>query len=111
MLEEMEDRTNRVLWEGRPVAVRYLDEGEAAQAGLRKKVERDGPVRVIEVEGVDRCACGGTHVAQHGRRSDSYPSLVARRSAAARGSSSCAVLAHCSGVASGSSGSTRRRGS
>ena len=43
--------------------MRYLDEDEAAAAGLRKKVEREGPVRVVDVEGVDRCACGGTHVA------------------------------------------------
>ena len=63
MMREMEDRTNRILWEGRGVGVRYLDEDEAAEAGLRKKVERDGPVRVVEVDGIDRCACGGTHVA------------------------------------------------
>ena len=62
MLCEMEDRTNRALWKSRPVLVRYLDEDEAAEAGLRKKIERAGPVRVIEVDGVDRCACGGTHV-------------------------------------------------
>jgi alanyl-tRNA synthetase len=63
MMREMEDRTNRILWEGRGVRVRYLEEDEAAEAGLRKKVEREGPVRVVEVEGIDRCACGGTHVA------------------------------------------------
>lgn len=66
MMCEMEDRTNRILWEGRGVRVRYLDEEEAAEAGLRKKVEREGPVRVVEVDGIDRCACGGTHVASTG---------------------------------------------
>jgi alanyl-tRNA synthetase len=63
MIREIEDRTNRVVWSGRDVRVRYLEEGEAELQGLRKKVDRAGPVRVIEVEDVDRCACGGTHVA------------------------------------------------
>lgn len=63
LMREMEDRTNRILWEGHPVAVRYLEEDAAAAAGLRKKVEREGPVRVVEVDGIDRCPCGGTHVA------------------------------------------------
>ena len=62
LLDEIEDRTNRTIWEGHTVHVRYLDETEARSSGLRKKVEREGPVRVIDVEGVDRCACGGTHV-------------------------------------------------
>jgi alanyl-tRNA synthetase len=62
VLADVEDRVNRILWEGRPVRVRYLDEAEAIGAGLRKKVDRPGPVRVIEVDGVDRCGCGGTHV-------------------------------------------------
>lgn len=62
LMDDVEDHTNRVIWEGRPVRVRYLDEEAAAEAGLRKKVERAGPLRVIEMEGLDRCACGGTHV-------------------------------------------------
>lgn len=63
LLARIEDRTNRLIWEGRPVRVHYLDESTAADAGLRRKVDREGPVRVIEVEGHDRCPCGGTHVA------------------------------------------------
>jgi alanyl-tRNA synthetase len=61
-LERAEDLSNRVIWEGHRVQVCYLSPADATRTGLRKKVERSGPVRVIEVEGVDRCACGGTHV-------------------------------------------------
>jgi alanyl-tRNA synthetase len=61
-LEEIEDRTNRVLWEGRDVSVLYLEPEVAATAGLRAKTIREGLLRVIEVEGFDRCPCGGTHV-------------------------------------------------
>jgi alanyl-tRNA synthetase len=63
LIREIEDRTNRVVWSGRDVRVRYLEEAEAEREGLRKKVDRAGPMRVIEVDDVDRCACGGTHVA------------------------------------------------
>ena len=62
LLDEIEDRTNQTIWEGHPVQVRYLDPAEADCEGLRNKSGRDGPLRVIEVEGVDLCACGGTHV-------------------------------------------------
>jgi len=62
LLDEIEDCTNRTIWKGHPVHVRYVDDVEAGEEGLRKKVRREGPVRVIDVEGVDRCACGGTHV-------------------------------------------------
>jgi alanyl-tRNA synthetase len=62
LLDEIEDRTNRTIWKGHPVHVHYLDDAEAGGEGLRGKVGREGPLRVIDVEGVDRCACGGTHV-------------------------------------------------
>lgn len=62
LLDAIEDRTNSTIWNDHPVYVRYLDDVDAEGEGLRKKIQRDGPVRVIDVEGVDRCACGGTHV-------------------------------------------------
>ena len=65
-LDEIEDATNRLLWEGHAVHVHLLDPDRDAERleswGLRRKREGDGPVRVIEVEGVDLCPCGGTHV-------------------------------------------------
>jgi alanyl-tRNA synthetase len=37
---------------------------DAAQArGLRKATEREGILRIVEIPGIDRSACGGTHVA------------------------------------------------
>lgn len=62
-LEAIEDEVNRILWEGRPVRVRYVTPDEAGDLGLGKIPDREGPLRVIEVEGLDTCACGGTHVA------------------------------------------------
>jgi alanyl-tRNA synthetase len=56
----VEARANEVIWENRPVAVSYEDAGEAQ--GLRKASEREGTLRIVAIEGLDRSACGGTHV-------------------------------------------------
>jgi len=61
-----EDDANRVVWEDRPVAIRYADAEEAAALPLRKESLRGGTLRLIEVEGFDLSACGGTHVARTG---------------------------------------------
>jgi alanyl-tRNA synthetase len=59
-LEEAEQRANKLVREARPVGI-YFEDAESVQ-GLRKPSQRSGTLRVIEIEGVDRSACGGTHV-------------------------------------------------
>jgi alanyl-tRNA synthetase len=61
-----EREANRVVWEDRPVAIRFADADEAAKLPLRKEPRREGVLRLIEVEGFDVSACGGTHVARTG---------------------------------------------
>jgi alanyl-tRNA synthetase len=61
-----EAETNRVIWEDRPVSIRFVSDEEAAALPLRKEPDRTGILRVIEVEGYDLSACGGTHVARTG---------------------------------------------
>lgn len=43
-----------------PVTVGYED--AATATGLRKPSDRDGTIRVVTIAGLDRSACGGTHV-------------------------------------------------
>lgn len=57
---------NRTVWEDRPVQIRFHDRSEVEQLGLRKPTDREGEIRVIEIEGFDRSACGGTHVRRTG---------------------------------------------
>ena len=57
-----EDLANRIVQENRAVAVQYLAQEHLAEAGLRKPTERTGTIRVIDIAGYDRSACGGTHV-------------------------------------------------
>jgi alanyl-tRNA synthetase len=61
-LDRAEELSNRIVHENRPVSIRFVNEGNAAEAGLRKATERKGEIRVIDVSGYDRSACGGTHV-------------------------------------------------
>jgi len=61
-----ETEANRVVWEDRPVTIRFVSSEEAAALPLRKEPARGGTLRLIEVEGFDLSACGGTHVARSG---------------------------------------------
>jgi alanyl-tRNA synthetase len=66
-LEEAERRVNEIIFEDRVVAIRFGTAEELAEAGIRKKVVRDGVLRAIEVEGFDRQPCGGTHLERTGQ--------------------------------------------
>ena len=61
-----EHEANRIVWEDRPVAIRFASPDEAASLPLRKESQRTGPLRLIEIENFDLSACGGTHVARTG---------------------------------------------
>ncbi|HWQ56092.1 MAG TPA: DHHA1 domain-containing protein, partial [Bryobacteraceae bacterium] len=55
-----EERANAAVVENRPVMVSFED--AAAAPGLRKPSGREGTLRIVGIEGLDRSACGGTHV-------------------------------------------------
>jgi alanyl-tRNA synthetase len=59
-LREAERRANQIVFENRPVTISFQDSAE--DLGLRKATEREGLVRIISIENLDRSACGGTHV-------------------------------------------------
>ena len=61
-----EDEANRIVWEDRPIAIRFADAAEAAALPLRKESTRGGRLRLVDVTEFDISACGGTHVARTG---------------------------------------------
>ena len=69
-LESVEAEANRLIFENRPLIPRWhtREDAEAmlAQGLLRKLPERSGPMRVVEMQGVEFNACGGTHAASTG---------------------------------------------
>ena len=60
MVTEAERRANQLVSENRAIDVRFEDAGVAR--GLRKASEREGMLRIVSIDGLDRSACGGTHV-------------------------------------------------
>jgi alanyl-tRNA synthetase len=61
-----EEAANRIVWEDRPVSIRFAGADEAARMALRKESRRGGELRLIEVQDFDLSACGGTHVGRTG---------------------------------------------
>jgi misacylated tRNA(Ala) deacylase len=68
-LQRIEQRTNELLAEGHPVSIRFLSRDEALQIPdlIRTRVslipDDVEMIRVVNIEGVDQQADGGTHVA------------------------------------------------
>lgn len=59
-IDEAEEKAAQLIREARPVRIGFASAEEIE--GLRKVSSRQGELRVIEIEGIDRSACGGTHV-------------------------------------------------
>ena len=65
-VERAVDRANEIVWGDRAVRVHEVTPEEAARMPLRKDSEREGTLRVIEIEGFDFSPCGGTHARSAG---------------------------------------------
>ena len=61
-----EAEANRIVWDDRPVGVRFATAEDAARLPLRKEPQREGLLRLVEIADLDLSACGGTHVARTG---------------------------------------------
>jgi alanyl-tRNA synthetase len=59
-LRQAERRANEIVFENRPVTVSFQHSSQ--DLGLRKPTEREGEVRIVSIQDLDRSACGGTHV-------------------------------------------------
>ncbi len=69
-LYRVEDAVNRLIFEDRRMLSHWVEREEAermlARGELRKLPERAGRMRIVEMEGVEFNACGGTHVRSTG---------------------------------------------
>jgi alanyl-tRNA synthetase len=59
-ISQIEERCAEVVASALPVRVGF--EESSADLELRKAPAREGTLRIISIEGIDRSACGGTHV-------------------------------------------------
>ena len=66
-LAALEVEVNRAVQSDLAVVVREVPEAEVAAYGLRRPPKVTGMVRIVEFEGYDWSACGGTHVRRSGQ--------------------------------------------
>ncbi len=66
-LEKIEHCANDIIFEDRPIHVRYGTAADLAALGVLKESERDGILRAVEIQGIDIQPCGGTHVCRTGQ--------------------------------------------
>jgi alanyl-tRNA synthetase len=67
-LVQAERFANQFVWEDRQVLMHEVTPEQARKAGVRKIPEAARKtLRLIEIRGVDLCACGGTHVKNTGQ--------------------------------------------
>lgn len=59
-IEQVERWANEAIVRNLPVGISFED--AATVEGLRKASARSGVLRIVTIEGMDRSACGGTHV-------------------------------------------------
>ena len=65
-LARIEQEVNQKIWEDLPLHCWYPAEEELPQIPYRTKRQLPWPVRIVEIPGVDLCACCGTHVKSTG---------------------------------------------
>lgn len=61
-VRELEIRVNQAIHESIPVHVKFPTREELADMEYRSKIEIEGQVRIVEIPGIDRCACCAPHV-------------------------------------------------
>lgn len=66
-LREIEVEANKAVFADIPVHVRYPDKDTLAQIEYRSKIEIEGQVRIVEIPGIDVCACCAPHVCSTGQ--------------------------------------------
>ena len=65
-LPEIENAVNTAIWENLPIRCYYPTEEELPTIPYRRKKDLPWPVRIVEIPGIDLCACCGTQVKRTG---------------------------------------------
>ena len=69
-LRRVEESANRIIYENRPLLTHWVErplaEAMLARGDLRKLPPLEGPFRIVQMQGIEFNACGGTHVRSTG---------------------------------------------
>ncbi len=66
VLLKAEDLALEAIGKNTPVETAWVDRDELDAESLRRETTRTGKLRIVEIGGVDRVACGGVHVSRTG---------------------------------------------
>jgi alanyl-tRNA synthetase len=88
-IDRAEDFANSIVYENRPVIARFVSDEELQALPLRKPPKVEQAIRIVEVQGFDWSACGGTHVARTGEVGVIKIVKVERRGAETRAEFRC----------------------
>lgn len=59
---KVENLVNKAVWDNLPIKVLFPTDEELKSISYRSKIEIEGQVRIVEIPGVDVCACCAPHV-------------------------------------------------
>lgn len=65
-VEKVEARANAILFEDREIKTYFVPPEKVNSVPLRRPPKKEGLIRVVEVDGYDYSACGGTHCRRTG---------------------------------------------
>ncbi len=66
MVQRIEEISNAVIWEDRPIERHWVDAEGVKRFALRKPPAVTGRIRIVEIPDWDVSACGGTHTRRTG---------------------------------------------
>ncbi|MFO7631856.1 MAG: alanyl-tRNA editing protein, partial [Caldilinea sp.] len=61
-LEEIEQAANELAYDALAIRTYFVDDSNVKKLPLRRPPAATGQIRIVEIEGYDYSACGGTHV-------------------------------------------------
>lgn len=65
-ISRVEERANAIVFEDRDIKTYFVAEADISSIPLRRPPKKEGLIRVVEVDGFDYSACGGTHCQRTG---------------------------------------------
>ncbi len=57
-----EDLANEIIQKNLPIAIHVVDKEGLEKYSLRRDTDREDKIRIVEIQGFDTSACGGTHL-------------------------------------------------
>lgn len=66
-VRELETEANRVIHRNLPITISFPPKDVLATMDYRSKIELEGDIRIVEIPGVDLCACCAPHVETTGQ--------------------------------------------